>query len=88
MAGGYAFAVRGPNSGADGDVMCFRGLTDGLAGRPLHPVNNAGIFIYTAPRRGGHPRCGLDRLFPRLICGRRLFLVQRALPLDAEGGAL
>jgi 3-oxoacyl-[acyl-carrier protein] reductase len=86
-AGGQAFAVRA-ELGVDGDIdTLFAGLTQGLDGRPLDiVVNNAAISTFTATIDGATPE-QFDREFAVNVRAP-FFIIQRALPLLADGGRI
>jgi NAD(P)-dependent dehydrogenase (short-subunit alcohol dehydrogenase family) len=85
--GGRAFAVRA-ELGIPGDVdTLFEGLSRGLAGRPLDIlVNNAAIISYEATIEKATPE-EYARVFDVNVKAP-LFIVQRALPLMADGGRI
>jgi 3-oxoacyl-[acyl-carrier protein] reductase len=87
QATGETFAVRA-ELGVDGDVdALFRGLEEGLAGRPLDIlVNNAAIVDYSATVEQATPEA-FDRLFA-INVRAPLFITQRALPLMVDGGRI
>lgn len=84
-AGGEAFPVRA-RLGVDGDVdELFRGLEQGLAGRPLDIlVNNAAISTSEATIEAATPE-QFDREFA-INVRAPFFITQRALPLIPDGG--
>jgi 3-oxoacyl-[acyl-carrier protein] reductase len=86
QAGGQAFPIRA-ELGVDGDLdQLFAGLEDGLGGRPLDIlVNNAGI-LDSGPFEQVTPEA-FDRSFAVNVRAP-FFIVQRALPLLADGGRI
>lgn len=83
-AGGRAFPVGADLSLDNGVELLFDGLTEGLAGRQLDIlVNNAAVFgdgINVSEDE-------FDRVF-RVNVRAPFFIIQRALPLLADGGRL
>jgi 3-oxoacyl-[acyl-carrier protein] reductase len=86
QAGGHGFLVHA-ELGVEGDVdALLAGVTDGLGGRPLDIlVNNAGILA--ASPLGAVTREEFDHSFAVNVRAP-FFLVQRALPLLADGGRI
>jgi 3-oxoacyl-[acyl-carrier protein] reductase len=84
-AGGQAFPVRA-ELGVDGDIdTLFAALEAGLDGRPLDIlVNNAAIATYEATIDKATPE-QFDREFA-INVRAPFFIIQRALPLMADGG--
>jgi NAD(P)-dependent dehydrogenase (short-subunit alcohol dehydrogenase family) len=85
-AGGVAFAV-GAELGADDDVeTLFAGVEAGLAGRSLDILVNNAAAAPAGPL-GVTTRAEFDRLFAVNVRAP-YFIVQRALPLLADGGRI
>jgi NAD(P)-dependent dehydrogenase (short-subunit alcohol dehydrogenase family) len=82
--GGQAFPVEADLVRPDGVDLLIDRLTDGLAGRPLDVlVNNAGLFGPGIDATEDE----YDRVF-RVNVRAPFFIIQKALPLLADGGRI
>jgi 3-oxoacyl-[acyl-carrier protein] reductase len=87
QAGGQAFAVRADLAESAQLDALFAGLRRGLDGRALDVlVNNAAVVDPAGTIEGATPEV-FDRMFAVNVRAP-LFLVQRALPLMADGGRI